>query len=67
MGGLIAKVQEGDTISIDIPKRKLELLVDEAVLAERVPATPPARNLTGVLARYAKQVGKASDGACYQE
>lgn len=65
MGGLIAKVEEGDMISINIPERKLELLVDESVLEKRSAATQPPRKLTGVLARYAKQVGKASDGACY--
>ena len=62
-GGLIAKVQEGDLISIDIPGRKLELLVDEAVLAARDNAPTPKRSVSGVLARYAKAVGKASSGA----
>ncbi len=62
-GGLIAKVQDGDLISIDIPKRKIELVVDEQVLAQRENAKLPERNVSGVLARYAKLVGKASTGA----
>lgn len=62
-GGLIAKVMDGDQISIDIPNRKIELLVDEAVLAARENAPAPQRQLSGVLSRYAQQVGKASGGA----
>lgn len=62
-GGLIAKVLDGDQIFIDIPNRKIELLVDEAVLAARENATAPQRQLSGVLSRYAQQVGKASGGA----
>ncbi|MDU3350948.1 MAG: dihydroxy-acid dehydratase, partial [Clostridium sp.] len=64
-GGNIALVEEGDTISIDIPNGKLELLVDEEVLARR------RKNLKilepkvkeGYLARYAKLVSSASKGA----
>lgn len=64
-GGPIALVQEGDTISIDIPARKLELKVSAAELAERKAAwVPPAPRVTGgYLARYAKLVTSASTGA----
>ena len=41
-GGLLALVEEGDTITIDIPERRIELQVDPAVLAARL-ATMEAR------------------------
>ena len=62
-GGLIGLVQEGDQIAIDIPARRIDLLVDEAELAQRTPAPQPDRQLTGVLARYQRQVGSADRGA----
>ena len=64
-GGPIALVEEGDTIEIDIPNRKLNLLVDEAVLEERRKKWQPKRrrNITGWLARYAAMVTSASHGA----
>lgn len=64
-GGPIALVREGDRIRIDIAERRLDLLVDEAELAQRRAAfTPlPPRYERGVLAKYAKLVGSASRGA----
>jgi dihydroxy-acid dehydratase len=64
-GGPIALVEEGDLIRLDIPSRRLELLVDEATLAARRAAwTPPAPKIrTGWLARYAKVVTSAHTGA----
>ncbi|MDD2533370.1 MAG: dihydroxy-acid dehydratase [Eubacteriales bacterium] len=62
-GGLIAYVQEGDRIKIDIPARTIELLVSEAELAKRQPAQQPDRNLRGVLKRYQTQVVDSSEGA----
>jgi dihydroxy-acid dehydratase len=64
-GGPIAFVEEGDTISLDIPNRKLELLVDEATLAERQKAwiKPEPKIKTGWLSRYAKVVTSAYTGA----
>ena len=64
-GGPIALVEEGDRILLDIPARRLELLVDEKTLAlrrERWQA-PPAKIRTGWLARYAKVVTSAYTGA----
>ena len=64
-GGTIGLVEEGDIISIDIPKGKLELLVDDEVLAERrknFKPLPP-KVTEGYLARYAKLVSSASTGA----
>lgn len=64
-GGLIALVKEGDPIAVDIPNHRLELLVDEATLAERqaafIPPTPPP--LGGWLNRYRRLVAGADLGA----
>ncbi|MBR1407668.1 MAG: dihydroxy-acid dehydratase [Clostridia bacterium] len=64
-GGMIGLVEEGDTISIDIPAGKLELKVDEATLARRREAwvCPPPNATKGYLARYAKLVSSANKGA----
>ncbi len=66
-GGLIALVAEGDTISIDIPQRKLELKVPEVDLELRRQSwQPPEPKIkTGYLARYAKLVTSASTGAVF--
>jgi dihydroxy-acid dehydratase len=64
-GGPIALVEEGDKILLDIPARRLELLVDEQTLAfrrERWQAPAP-KITTGWLARYAKVVTSAYTGA----
>ena len=65
VGGPIALVEEGDTITVDVDSRELNLDVDEAVLAERRARwTPPApRYTTGVMAKYAALVSSASEGA----
>ena len=64
-GGLIALVEEGDVISIDIPNCKIELKVDEDVLSARRAAwvCPEPKVKTGYLARYAKLVSSADKGA----
>jgi dihydroxy-acid dehydratase len=65
VGGAIALVQEGDTITIDAPARKLELHISDAELAQRQanwqPRTP--RYVKGTLAKYAKLVSSSSVGA----
>ncbi len=67
-GGPIALVEEGDRIRIDIPKRRLDLLVPDKVLAERRAAwKPPKRKLTGVLKRYARMSLSADKGARYED
>ncbi|MBW4540431.1 MAG: dihydroxy-acid dehydratase [Myxacorys chilensis ATA2-1-KO14] len=65
VGGTIALVQEGDSITIDARARSLELHVSEDELARRRAAwTPPAPRYTrGVLAKYAKLVSSSSLGA----
>ena len=64
-GGIIALVKEGDTISIDIPNNKLELLVDDAELEKRRAEwkAPEPKITKGYMARYAKQVTSAYTGA----
>ena len=62
-GGLIAYIKEGDTISINIPERTLSLLVSEEELKKRSPAPIPNQNIKGVLARFQKLAGPASEGA----
>ena len=65
VGGPIALVQEGDTVRVDVPARKLEVLVDDETLARRKMAWSPheARYPTGALAKYAQLVGSAATGA----
>ena len=65
VGGLIALVHEGDSITIDVDKRVLNLNVPEAEIARRRAAwTPPKPRYTrGVLAKYAAQVSTSSLGA----
>ena len=64
-GGPIAMVQEGDRVRIDVPARSIDLLVDDAEVARRRSAwTPlPPRYTRGVLAKYARTVTSASEGA----
>src|SRR5579871_914663 len=65
VGGLIALVHEGDSITIDARKRSLQLNVSEDEIARRRAAwKAPAPHYTrGVLAKYAAQVTSASLGA----
>jgi dihydroxy-acid dehydratase len=65
-GGTIGLVEDGDTISIDIPGRILTLEVSEEELARRQAAQPPAKpraGVTGYLSRYVKLVSGAEKGA----
>ena len=64
-GGPIALVEEGDSIMLDIPARRLELLVDEDTLQERRNKwqRPEPKIKKGWLARYAKVVTSAYTGA----
>ena len=65
MGGPIGLVDEGDTVTIDVDRRALDLDVDEATLAERRArwTAPAPRYETGVMAKYAALVSSASEGA----
>lgn len=63
-GGPIAFVQNGDSILIDLEARSIELLVDEAILAERRKSwvKPEPKIKSGYLAKYAKLVTSANTG-----
>ena len=64
IGGAIALVHDGDTIEIDIPNRVLNLLVDSDELDMRKKTwKPPESKVSGVLARYQRMVGDASEGS----
>jgi len=64
-GGPIALLREGDIISIDIPAGKINAeLTDEELAARRAEWKEPAPKITkGWMARYARLVSSASDGA----
>lgn len=68
VGGTIALVEDGDMIEIDIPARKLQLLVSDEVLAERKAKwQPPVKELTGYIKRYAQHVTSGSKGAVFED
>jgi dihydroxy-acid dehydratase len=64
-GGPIAAVRDGDEIVFEVEARELRLELSEAEIAERVRAysPPPTSYRSGVLAKYARQVGSAAEGA----
>jgi len=64
-GGPIAFIKDGDLVRIDIPNRKLDLLVDAAELEKRKVGWKPLPHKydRGVLNKYSKLVGSASKGA----
>jgi dihydroxy-acid dehydratase len=65
VGGPIALIKEGDPITIDADGKRLSLNVDDAELARRRQAwvKPEPREKRGVLAKYARCVRSASEGA----
>lgn len=67
-GGLIGLVRDGDQIEIDIPARKIELLVDEATLEQRRAEWKPVVKevKSPLLRRYARLVTSAATGAVYE-
>jgi dihydroxy-acid dehydratase len=68
-GGPIALVEDGDMIKIDMPERKIELLIDPEELTRRRESwvAPEPKIKRGYLARYARLVTSASTGAVYKE
>jgi len=66
-GGPIAVVQEGDLIEIDIPAKKLNLLISEDEMKKRLALWKPVkRELKGYLKRYAQLVRSAHTGATFE-
>ncbi len=61
-GGLLAKVQSGDMIRLSVKERRLELLVDEAELAARIPTPAPPAEKRGWLGLYNRHVTQAEEG-----
>ncbi|HUT83637.1 MAG TPA: dihydroxy-acid dehydratase [Thermodesulfobacteriota bacterium] len=68
-GGLIALVKEGDSIEIDIPKKRITLKVSESELAKRRKQwKPPAPKVKeGYLVRYSRMVTSAATGAIFKK
>lgn len=69
VGGNIALIEEGDVIDIDIPGGRIGVRVDDDTLARRRAAwtAPAPKETTGWLARYAKLVSGANEGAVMQK
>jgi dihydroxy-acid dehydratase len=64
--GPIAAVRDGDTIAIDIAARRIDLDVPEAEIARRLASweqPAPRYGPSSVMAKYARLVGSASEGA----
>ena len=63
--GPIAILKNGDEITFDIPKRRLDVALTNAEIAKRFKSwkAPKARYTTGVMAKYAKLVSSAAKGA----
>jgi len=67
-GGPIAAVRNGDQIEIDIPRKKLNLLISKEEMKKRLSTwKPPKKNLKGYLKRYAKLVTSANTGATFED
>ena len=64
-GGPIAAIREGDTITIDVDNRRIDVALADDEIAARIAAyePPPNPDRTGVLAKYAKLVSSAARGA----
>ncbi|MCX5719683.1 MAG: dihydroxy-acid dehydratase [Nitrospirae bacterium] len=64
-GGPIAIIKDGDRIKIDIPKRKIELMLSDKEIKERLSRwKPPEPKIKkGYLSRYARMVSSAGSGA----
>jgi len=67
-GGPIAAIREGDVISIDIPRHRIEVELSEDELRSRLEALPKweGRDLGGYARRYAQQVTSANTGAVFR-
>jgi dihydroxy-acid dehydratase len=65
VGGPIAAVADGDIITIDVPNRRMDVELPDDEIARRLAAyqSPPPAYEHGVLAKYARLVSSASEGA----
>ncbi|HSX78218.1 MAG TPA: dihydroxy-acid dehydratase, partial [Candidatus Saccharimonadia bacterium] len=66
LGGPIAALREGDMLTLDVPSRRIAVdLTDQELQARMQQWQPPAPRYThGVMAKYARLVSSASEGAC---
>lgn len=64
-GGPIAAIRDGDQVSFDVTARRLDVDLPAEEIAKRVAAydPPTARYRNGVMAKYARSVGSAAEGA----
>ena len=64
VGGPLALVKDGDRIALDVPNRRLDVLISDAELAERRAAwqAPPPRFERGYGVLYLKHIGQANTG-----
>jgi dihydroxy-acid dehydratase len=64
-GGPLAALRDGDTVTVDVAKRQLNVELAEAEIVQRLKAwrAPEPRYATGVFAKYAALVSSASEGA----
>jgi dihydroxy-acid dehydratase len=64
-GGPIASVKNGDTITFDIPKRRLDVALSQKEIVSRLKKVKPPvpRYTMGVMGKYARHVSSASEGA----
>ena len=64
-GGPIAAIREGDTIVFDIPNRRIDIELPQPEIAARLKTwkAPPPRYTSGVMAKYARLVSSAAEGA----
>jgi dihydroxy-acid dehydratase len=64
-GGPIASVKNGDTITFDIPKRRLDVALSQKEIITRLKKVKPPvpRYTSGVMGKYARHVSSASEGA----
>jgi len=65
LGGPIAALRDGDRVTFDLERRRLDVGLADATLRERLASwsAPPPRYPTGVMAKYAQLVSSASQGA----
>ena len=62
-GGPLARLRDGDVVTIDVATRRIDVEVPPAEFAERAPAEPLGRPVRGALAKYRMLVSSASEGA----
>jgi dihydroxy-acid dehydratase len=69
VGGPLALVQNGDSVTIDTENRRIDMDVSDAGLAERQEAweAPPLKATRGTLYKYIKNVKSASEGCVTDE